>query len=71
VTPAERNGSTRRRPCPTASKMSFPTREEASAFNKRAHAAGRAKLRVYRCTCSRWHLTHLTKREHKAIVRAA
>lgn len=65
VAPGNGNRTSRRGLCPTPGKMSFSTRSEAAAMNKRAVAAGGNSLRAYLCTCGRWHLTRKTKRQAK------
>lgn len=45
-------------PCPTPDKMRWDTRRLAKFYARRFRRNGLGKhLRVYRCCCTKWHLT--------------
>lgn len=48
-------------PCPTPDKMRWDTRRLAKFYARRFRRNGLGKhLRVYRCCCTKWHLTSNT-----------
>lgn len=58
-----------RPPCPTPSKLSYPTKESAKAALDLMAFEGAPKKaqRIYRCDCLAWHMTSRTLTEQKRL----
>ena len=62
--------------CPTPGKVRFTSRAEALADSKRAErksaggAGSKGRRRAYQCPCGAWHITSMSKRDAKRLLRA-
>ena len=57
-------------PCPTPWKQTFPSRASARDLLRRAKGPTKdGQIRPYLCPCGAWHLTSMSRREVKNVLK--